>query len=119
MTGNCRPSHPSGPAVADGNLPLFDDNRYLPLAFRELEHFIQFRTVRLYIEIDRLSAIGRPGLFRVRSACLPEYHYLVRHGVPPRVFIEYLIIISFYGCKSKLFEIESESCNQTEQILRY
>ena len=111
---NFHPRQPAGllyasrPAVADSDLSIFYDDRYVPRTLGELQHLFQLGPVLLHVEKFSLVSEGFTSLDRIRSTLFPVNDDLACHSRPPLMkgnFNNY--ILSFYECKSKLFTIES------------
>ena len=75
-------SHPSGSAVADGDLVPLHDDRHLALAARRLEHGLHGFGARLHVDVI-VVPIGLTGPLGVGSTGFAVDHYPLRHCRPP------------------------------------
>lgn len=83
---NCRALNPSGAVVADDDLTILHDDRYLAPPLGEREHLLQLGGVLLHIQVDRFVPVGRPGRVGIRSAGLAVDTYACVHTLAPRLW---------------------------------
>jgi hypothetical protein len=73
--------HPSGAAIAHGDLFPFNDHRHLPLPFGKLQHLLKLAGIHLDVDIFRVGTIGFPSLLGVGSPYFPVDDHLRCHGL--------------------------------------
>ena len=91
-------------AVADSDLSILYDDRYVPRTLGELQHLFELGLVHLHIEKFSLVSEGLTSLDRIRSTLFPVNDDLAYHGRPPlKKENFYIIYYHFTSAKVNFF----------------